>query len=359
MKILFRVDASIQMGAGHVMRCLALADRLRGLGHNCIFLSRSHPGHLNNLISSKGYRVVSAELDKAYNYPASQVNWNAHAHWLGVTLELDAQQTSLVTERERPNWLVIDHYAIDLFWEKIVSQFVGKIMVIDDLVDRKHYCDLIIDQTFGRKPSEYFGLVPKNCKVLTGTKYSLLRDEFAERRVESILRRDNKLVGNILISMGAMDKDNYTSLVLQELKNCCLEVGTSITVAMGGNSPWLSEVKKIASDMPWKTKLEVDVKSMANLMVEADLAIGASGSTSWERCALGLPTILIITAENQKTIAKNLEAAGAVKLLEHLNQLPTLIKTAPTWLSEVSHKCRVLTDGCGIDNLLIEMEDYW
>lgn len=356
---MFRVDASIQMGAGHVMRCLALADRLERKGHQCIFLSRSHPGHLNNLITSKGYRVISTELDEVYDNSECQLDWNAHAHWLGATLHSDAQQTRLVLECERPDWLVIDHYAIDSIWEKIIKPFVGKIMVIDDLVDREHYCDLLLDQTFDRKISEYSGMVPKNCKVLTGAKYSLLRDEFSERRAESLLRRDNGRINNILVSMGGMDKDNFTSLVLEELKNCQFEDDIVIKVVLGANAPWLSDVKNIVTDMPWKTKLEIDVKSMADLMVEADLAIGAPGSTSWERCALGLPSILIITAENQKSIAKNLESVGAIKVLDCLNHLPMLIKAAPSWLSQVSNKCKSITDGRGIDNLLIEMENSW
>ena len=359
MKTMFRVDASIEMGAGHVMRCLVLADRLKRQGHQCIFLSRSHPGHLNDLIASKGHRVVSAELDKVHDNSKCQLDWNAHAQWLGVALQSDAQQTRLVLDRECPDWLVIDHYAIDSFWEKIISSFVGKIMVIDDLVDREHYCDVLLDQTFGRKMSEYSGMVPKHCKVLTGAKYSLVRDEFAERRAESLLRRDNGRINNIFVSMGGMDKDNYTSLVLEELKNCYFEDGTVIKVVLGANAPWLSEVKSIVTDMPWETRLGIDVKSMADLMVEADLAIGAPGSTSWERCALGLPSILIVTAENQKSIAKNLEAVGAVKVLDCRDDLPMLIKTAPSWLSAVSHKCKSITDGRGVDNLLIEMENLW
>tara|TARA_B100000963_G_C22638321_1_gene678888 strand:- start:304 stop:1383 length:1080 start_codon:yes stop_codon:yes gene_type:complete len=359
MKIMFRVDASIQMGAGHVMRCLVLADHLEKQGHQCIFLSRSHPGHLNDLIASKGYRVASAELDTVYDNSKGQLDWNMHAHWLGVALQSDAQQTRLVLERERPDWLVIDHYAIESSWENIVSSHVGKIMVIDDLVDREHYCDVLLDQTFGRKISEYSGMVPKHCKVFTGVKYSLLRDEFAQRRAESLLRRDNGRIKNIFVSMGRMDKDNYTSIVLEKLKNCQFEGDIVVKVVLGANAPWLSDVKSIVANMPWETILEIDVKSMADLMVEADLAIGAAGTTSWERCALGLPSILIVTAENQRSIAKNLESVGAVKVLDCLDNLPMLIKTAPSWLSEVSHKCKTITDGHGIDNLLIEMENLW
>ena len=357
MKTMFRVDASIQIGMGHVMRCLSLADRLKRQGHQCIFLCRSHSGHLNNLISSKGYRVAFTELDDVYENSECPLDWNAHAHWLGVDIQIDAQQTLLAIKHEHPNWLIIDHYAIDSFWEKIVSPHVGKIMVIDDLVDRKHYCDLLLDQTFDRKASEYSAMVPKYCKILTGSKYSLLRDEFAERRAESLLRRDNVQIKNVFVCMGGTDKDNYTSLILKELKNCHFEEGTIINVVLGANAPWLFDVKNIVMNMPWETRLEVNTESVSDLMVQADLAIGAPGSMTWERCALGLPSILIVTAENQKFIAKNLELVGAIKVLDCLEHLPKLIKSAPYWLTQVSKKCKSITDGRGIDNLLIEMEN--
>ena len=356
MKIMFRVDASIQIGAGHVMRCLALADRLKKKGNQCIFLSRSHIGHLNELIVSKGHGIQSVELDQAYACPEHEVVVNTHAHWLGTTWQSDAKQTNVVLAREQPDWLVVDHYSLDASWEKKITPLVGKIMVIDDLADRKHESDLLLDQTFGREIDDYSGLVPKTCKVLTGAKYSLLREEFAESREESLRRRETGLLSNILISMGAMDKDNFTSNVLRALKKCDLPDSTMITVVMGVNAPWVSDVRKVAVGMPWSIEVKVDVKSMAELMCNADLAIGAAGSTAWERCTLGLPTIQMVTADNQVFVAQCLSAVGAVKKLENLDELPFLINTALKWMPLVSNTCSMVTDGRGADKVVSELE---
>ncbi len=356
MKIVFRVDASIQIGAGHVMRCLSLADRLKKKGYQCIFLSRPHTGHLNDLIASKGYGIQPIEFDESDSGSKHKLVWNAHAHWLGATWHSDAEKTNLVLGKELPDWLIVDHYALDSCWEKKVTPYVGKIMVIDDLADRKHECDFLLDQTFGRESSDYSGLVPTSCKVLTGAHYSLLRDEFTKWREKSLRRRENGVLRNILISMGAMDKDNYTSNVMKALRSCNLPDDVVITVVMGSNAPWISDVMKIAADMPWNTKVKLDVKSMAKLMCDADLAIGAAGSTSWERCALGLPSIQIVIAKNQRFIAHSLAEVGAVKALEDLYQLPTLIKTAPDWMSLVSQNCRLITDGKGMDKVVSKLE---
>lgn len=358
MKFMFRVDASIQMGAGHVMRCLTLADQLKEKGHVCTFICRAHTGHLNKLIISKGHGLYSFEFDKTSQFSMDNLNWNKHAHWLGVSLHSDSQQTKIILKSELPDWLVVDHYALDSSWEKEVKPFAQKLMVIDDLADRKHESDLLLDQTFGREGRDYLGLVPKKCEVLAGSYHSLLRQEFAALRPTSLRRRGiNQVPCNILISMGSMDKDNYTSIILKALQVCSLPNNAAIKVVLDSNAPWVSDVMKIAADMPWSTEVVIDSKSMAELMSNADLAIGAAGSTSWERCCLGLPTIQMVTADNQQFIAQCLSSAGAIKLLENIGQLPLLIRTAPSWMSSVSKSCRLVTDGRGVERVVSKLEE--
>ncbi len=358
MKVIFRVDASIEMGTGHVMRCLSLAEKLKRKDHKSIFLSREHKGNLNELIKSEGHGLYSLKCTSKKSLPIGSLNWNKHAHWLGEDLDSDSEQTKIILKEELPDWLVVDHYALDSSWEKKVQPFTKKIMVIDDLADRKHESDFLLDQTFGRETKDYLGLVPDKCKVLTGSQHSLLRNEFTSQREESLRRRKkNQDLGNILVCMGGVDKDNYTSIVLKELQTCSLPVNAEVKVVLGKNSPWINDVVKISNNMPWNTEVLIDTKSMAELISNADLSIGAAGSTSWERCCLGLPTIQMITADNQKYIAKSLSSVGAIKLLDDISQLPFLIKTASQWMRSVSKRCSLVTDGKGTDRVVSKLEE--
>ncbi len=181
MKIVFRVDASLQIGSGHIMRCLTLADELVRRGADIIFVCRERLGNLINLIEAKRYQVI--------RLPQAQVEYIAttddlyHAEWLGVSWEQDASDTIAVLGDEKPEWLVIDHYAIDRRWEQKLRPHVGKIMVIDDLADRPHDCDLILDQNlYQEMDKRYVNNVPESCQKLFGPKFALLRPEFAAAR---------------------------------------------------------------------------------------------------------------------------------------------------------------------------------
>ncbi len=320
MKIAFRTDASLQMGSGHVMRCLTLADALTATGAQCHFISRAHPGHLDTLMRQRGYasQTLPAPVDILETAISSEATANSppHAQWLGCAWQTDAQQSSAFLRILRPDWLVVDHYALDHNWENAVAAYCHKLMVIDDLADRAHACELLLDPNLGRQPNDYSGLVPSRCQVLTGPGYALLRPEFAELRTYSLQRRQSQhTIGSILISMGGVDQDNATAKVLRALTNCALPADCRITVVMGLTAPWLDNVKEIVAKMPWATEVVVNVSDMAQRMADSDLAIGAAGSTSWERCCLGLPTLLLVLAENQREIADALvDAKAAIAL---------------------------------------------
>lgn len=361
LRIAFRTDASLQMGSGHVMRCLTLADALRTKGAQCHFISRAHPGHLIEVIRQRGYTVDSL-VAVAQQTKAAIKNGPAHSAWLGNTWETDAQETATVLASLQPDWLVVDHYALDQPWEAALQPHYKKLLVIDDLADRPHLCNLLLDQNLGRQPQDYAGLVNTHCKVLTGPQYALLRPDFAAQRLYSLQRRQTQTsIGRLLITMGGVDQDNATGQVLQALKACVLPADCRITVVMGLTAPWLQSVRELAAQMPWPTEIVVNVNDMAQRMADSDLAIGAAGSTSWERCCLGLPTLIAVLAENQQLGAQAMEAAHAAHLIGAVGDIATQLPLAvaelidPACRSRMSLAASAITDGRGIDKVLSAM----
>jgi UDP-2,4-diacetamido-2,4,6-trideoxy-beta-L-altropyranose hydrolase len=344
MKVIFRVDASLQMGTGHVMRCLTLAQVLKENGTDAEFICRKHNGNLIDKIRLSGFNVHELEV-----FEETEVdNKLAHSHWLGATQQQDADDCIEILKAEKPNWIIVDHYALDEQWQKRLKSYYEKLMVIDDLADRKHQCDILLDQTFGRQQEDYSALTPKDCKLLLGSQYALLRPEFAKWRPYSLKRRGKPEFKQLLINMGGVDVNNITENVLDELKMCNLPNDINITVVMGGSAPHLESIKSKANALPYKTKIKVDVDNMAEIMANADIAIGAAGATTWERCCLGLSTIQIVIAKNQITIAKSLAEIGAIKFLKSTESMPRVINNTTKWMLDVSNIARHVTDGLGV-----------
>lgn len=315
MNIIFRTDASIEIGTGHVMRCLTLAEAMREDGINCQFICREHEGNLLNEIQLRGFKIHTLPVTQQYTKFADQIEKSSsYSSWLGVDWEEDAHQTEAILSKDPVDWLIVDHYALDVDWEQNLRIRCNKIMVIDDLANRTHDCDLLLDQNFGRKPSDYNNLLPKGCTVITGPQYALLRPEFAKMRTDSLARRSIPQLRHLLISLGGIDKDNVTEKVLDALMFSRLPKDCKITVVMGASAPWLKNIYAKSEQLPWLIEVVVNVNNMAMLMASSDLAIGAAGTTSWERCCLGLPAIIIVLASNQKFIAQQLEVCGAVKI---------------------------------------------
>src|SRR5690606_531464 len=172
--------------------------------------------------------------------------------------------------------------------------------------------DVLLDQTYARNQDDYRPCVPANCRLLCGSEYALLRPEFASLRKRSLIRRSTSTsLDHLLITMSGVDMDNVTARVLEALEGSCLPAECEITIVMGMTAPWLEDIRARAARLPWRTRVRDNVRDMACLMTDADLCIGASGSTAWERCALGLPTILAVTAANQAGIAAALDQGGA------------------------------------------------
>ncbi|MFD2190060.1 UDP-2,4-diacetamido-2,4,6-trideoxy-beta-L-altropyranose hydrolase [Pistricoccus aurantiacus] len=358
--VVFRVDASLTIGTGHVMRCLTLADALREQGAECHFLCRAHPGHLIEAIRLQKFETHVLPMASLTAPKPESPSSLAHADWLGASWQEDARWSRELIEGLRPDWLVVDHYALDRCWEEAVLPPGCRLLVIDDLADREHRCDLLLDQNLGRQADDYAGRVPAHCTRLIGPRYALLRPEFARLRESSLARRAMPRLKQLLISMGGIDKDNATGAVLDALGDCPLPKDCRISVVMGGNAPWLAQVKDQAATMPWPTEVAVNVTDMAERMVQADLAIGAAGSTSWERCCLGLPTLMVVLAENQRIIAEALDSAGAAVAFDSLSaisQLPTCWQgvICPENLARMNMTAAMVTDGKGAAVVLQHM----
>lgn len=358
MRVALRVDASLQIGTGHVMRCLTLAEALSASGADCEFICRAHEGNLIDFIRSKGYTTNVLPVLKTLPRATDSV----HVHWLGATQAQDAEACVPILAAQRVDWLIVDHYALDARWERALAPYRCKLMVIDDLADRSHACDLLLDQTVGRDATDYHPLVPATCRLLCGSQYALLRPEFAALRHNSLRRRERPVLRNLLVTMGGVDKDNATGQVLQALRTCPLPADCRITVAMLATAPWLAEVRIQAQDMPWPTRVLVDVKKMAKLMADCDLAIGAAGGTSWERCCLGVPTIMFVLAENQRSIARNLERLGTAKLIDFvadasraLKPMLTLLIADTAELARMSECGARIVDGYGVNAVMEQM----
>lgn len=360
MNIVFRCDASIQIGTGHVMRCLTLADELTNQGAKCYFICREHEGNLIGFITQKGYKVYKLEAGSLNNSNKDEAEPTLfHSEWLGSSQTEDANQTIDIISDIEPEWLIIDHYALNDYWEQKLRPHCDSILVIDDLADRKHDCEILLDQTFGRSKQDYQDLVPDHCKVLCGTTYALLRPEFSKWRQYSLERRKNNTLEHILVNLGGVDKDNLTSKILDTLKQAPLSDSCKITVVMGSTSPWISTVIEKAEQLPWRIEVKTGVSNMAELMANSDLAIGAAGSTSWERCCLGLPTIMIVIADNQKDIANNLKSADAVKvilndqsLVATINEYISMFMGSLESLKLMSQSSANILDGKGVMRII-------
>lgn len=364
MKVAFRTDASLDIGIGHVMRCLTLAEALRARGANCHFICREHPGHLLDHIRKRGFAVSGLPSCKPDGHSLDEPGESqpAHAHWLGCNWMTDARQTGETLANWKPDWLVVDHYALDSRWENALRLHCGKLLVIDDLADRPHACDLLLDQNLGRAGADYADRVPEHCTVLVGPRFALLRPEFAVLREYSLRRRESPALKHLLITMGGVDQPNATGQVLEALETCPLPANCKITVVMGGKAPWLEQVREIASAMPWLTEVRVDIGDMAQVMADTDLAIGAAGSTSWERCCLGLPTLLVVLADNQKSAAFHMRQTGISQTLlldetlkPRLHEYISLADDQAGWLVAMSNKSAAVTDGNGSELVINAM----
>lgn len=300
------------MGSGHVMRCLTLADSLHTQETDVAFICRDLPGNMCNVIEQKGYEVYRLP----YRDQTVQGDADELTVWSGETWEIDAEQTCQVlqklSKKESIRWLIMDHYGLDKRWEQRMRPYVQKIMIIDDLANREHDCELLLDQNlYLNMQTRYQGLVPKHCQTLLGPQYALLRPEFYEARKKLKVRDGN--VRRILVFFGGSDPTNETGKALEAIQ-LLNRNDIHVDVVVGGINPHKEQIERMCKQMP-NASFYCQVNNMAELMANADLAIGAGGTTTWERCFLGLPVIAISVANNQAEVLEILGQKGVIMFL--------------------------------------------
>lgn len=349
MLVAFRCDASVETGAGHVMRCLTLAQSLVALGADCRFITRAMPIGLIEKIQSAGCDLIS--LDKRGQPLAFSEAVSC------TSREIDAQQTRAVLQEWGIDWLVVDHYCLDQQWERAQRSVSPKILVIDDLANRVHDCDVILDQNLGRSADDYREKVPAHCHVLIGPQFALLRPEFAALREATLRRRERPTLKRILVTMGGSDAHNATGAVLEALSACNLPQDVHLAVVVGSLSPWQASIQTQVGSIPYTATVVTDVTNMALQMANADICIGAGGISSWERCCLGLPSLVVTLAENQKSSIHALAEIGAAfsigdisSISENLPRAIDRIASPAQLLSMISAASSVV-DGLGASRL--------
>ena len=287
------------------MRCLTLAEALREKVASVKFVSRNHAGNLNLLISQRRFSVSELARschEKALSERDDNVKDNYRA-WLGVSENQDALDTIKAIGPQKTDLLIVDHYALGEKWERRLRPYVNCIMVIDDLANRCHDCDMLLDQNwFENMDTRYDGLVPANCTQLLGPGYALLRPEFAKARKK--LKPRNGVVKRIFVFFGGSDSHNLTSMTLRALSEPELS-HLEVDVVIGKNNTHRGEIQKTVESREL-THLHVQVDFMATIMAKADLAVGSGGVNTWERMCMGLPALVISFAENHKVLLNDL-----------------------------------------------------
>ena len=343
-----RVDAGKEIGDGHFMRCLTLVKSFKKEIHKIYFISNQLSNHQTKIL-------------KKYNFKFFKINGYTKIHNKKIKKKLideDIRNSIKIIRnyKNHQNWLLIDHYGIDHTWEKSFRRDVDKIIVIDDLADRKHDCDILIDQNYfiGNK-NRYKSLVPSFCNQLIGSKYSIIRTEFSKSRNK--LKQKNKME-RIMVSFGGSDPNNETKKVLLALNS--LKMNLNVDVIVGKNNPNKKEIKKICLKNSNFHYYE-QIKDMAKFMKKADFSIGGGGSMIWERCYMGLPSIVTILDDNQREITKEMDRLGCLvsigdyKKVSIKDYQSEIIKMNIEKIKRMSKQCMTIVDGNGIKRICSEI----
>ena len=355
MRIGFRVDASARLGTGHVMRCTALAAALHALGASCVFYSRRLPGDLRSWMASHGHEVVTLP-DRTT--PSDAID---RAPWVLDETD-DARETArLIARSTRPDWMVVDHYGLGATWEATVRQTAGRVVVLDDLADRDHDADILVDQNLQSSPDRYAGHVSVRCRQLLGPRHALLRPEFGAARAARSRRWGEASRPRVLACVGGTDPRDVLSCVLEAWRGWSGE-RPLLDVAIGATSPNVERLRVACAGTDGVT-LHVQAGNMAELMARADLFVGSAGTVSWERCCSGLPALIGITAENQRLNEGLLgKRRTGVSVGDWTNvpapRIATLaasLLARPALLERMSRRAAAVCDGRGAQRVAVAM----
>jgi len=329
----FRFDASPSLGTGHAVRCLALARTL----------------------AVAGWRVRVAASRQTFETVAGA---GAFAP-IALDGAVDGEPRRIGAAVGSADLLVIDHYGREAAFEADCRRWARRILVIDDLGDRRHDCDALMDQTPGRQNSVYRALVPQHCRLLLGSAYAALRPEFRVRRPEALRRREStEPPQRILLSLGGTDAGDTTRRTMEALARS--GVKASVDVVVGAAAPYAEAVGTCAQDLGDRFRVHQGVNDMATLMTETDIAVGAAGTTALERCCLGLPALMLVLADNQAEVAAALAKAGAALLLPGIDAVPAAVARLcgdAALRRSMSLAAAALCDGRGVWRVVLGLVD--
>lgn len=350
MNIFFRVDASSQIGSGHVIRCLTLAKVLEKHGANCKFICRDHQNNFNEKIRKENFEIMALPyLNKLKSIRRTKNVVSDYSKWIGASWNDDAKQTIDILKKEKIDWLIVDHYGLDKKWEKKLRPYTKKIMVIDDFLDREHDCDLFLNQNLISNKVKFKKNLPHDCVTLLGPDYALLQPSY--RKLHKTTAARSGPIKRVLIYFGGTDcgeliKTTILSFIKLKKQELFLDI------VLNQKTKNLNEIETLAK-FNKKIKIYFEMRSLDNLISRADLSIGAGGVTSWERCCLGLYTLVVTLEKNQILIAKALQKKKLAKWIgdiEHINQkkiVSALKEVFKNDISKLSDNCKQITDGNG------------
>lgn len=330
------------MGSGHLIRCVSLADELRRRGVRTRFIVRHVPAALEAEILRRRHTLVRLPVS-----PTPDPSLTGYARWLGVQPETDALETvAALAAPDAVDWLVYDHYALDARWSCIARARSKRVLAIDDLADRAHECDLLLDQTPGvEAAARYAQLVPGSCRQLLGPRYALVRGEFLAARLATSIRNDG--IRSILIAMGAFPEADCQAGILDALGR--IEGSDRFVVNVIGEAP------PSTAHYEFELTFQGFVHNPAPMLLHSDLAIGGAGTSAWERCCLALPSVMFVIADNQRLVAQGLANSGcAIDLGSWSSRAASLLSEVlgdlmrdPARVSEMSGCAFGLVDGLG------------
>ena len=357
MNICFRVDSSALIGTGHVMRCLALAIALRNRGSEVSFFCRVLPGNIINVIEGMSFKVFKLP---DFTNKLNRVEYKEKYHqWMINEKRISVKETEkfLLRMQKEIDWFVIDHYALDKELESFIKPYVGNVMVIDDLANRKHDCDLLLDQNlYMNLETRYQNLVSENTYQMLGPKYVLLRDEFLNARKNVTIRK--LPIQNILVFFGGADATNETAKALEAIKMLDAECFKAKIILGTSNNNFETVQKRCENNS--NIKIFQSINNMSKMIGWADLCIGGGGTHTWERCCLGLPSLTVAIVEHQIEVARILDNMliskylGFYKSITHkriVSEIKELAKSQKQF-SEMSSRSMALVDGKGCERVV-------
>lgn len=360
--VLIRCDSSLTIGSGHVMRCRSLARALQSRGAEVVFACRPQPGDRIDQLAEE-FRVLTLPAcpqPDAGSAEGSSLSGRAlYTSWLACSEEQDAADCLVAlaaASLDPPTWLVVDHYGLSMAWQRLMQAGLAQpaVLVIDDLSDRRHQPTVLMDanRLDPTAADPYRDLVPEACTTLLGPPYALLDPLYPQLQPLLPVRRQ---LSRLLVFFGGVDLANHTALALEALNHPRLR-HLAVDVVLGPGAPHRADLEARVQQRP-HTSLHEGLSSLAGLMARADLALGAAGTTSWERACLGLPALVVPVAENQNQGARALEASGVARCVDlqavadpvEPLQLAVLdLLDAPGALQRMSEACLQLGDGRGL-----------